>query len=302
MAPARRRCFNLIHGELRIGSRRRAVRRSLATSICRRMPSRGGASAARSRSPATFASMTVRESVALALAAHDDRDGGAVRGLLDDELGADRRSCWRGLHIDDLADAHCALAGVRRRQAARAGARARRRAAAAADGRANGRHDPAVAPRADAIRRRLSRAATTSPLLFTEHDMDIVFGFARPRHRARSRRDDRRWNARDGSSRHESQGSVSGLDHRDAMCRVVTSQGKEVMLDGRGRIVVGSLVASTGTRLRPPTSRSGTMAATSPCTPPKILHAAAVRLRAADAHGVSAPRGLRLWRSHRRRR
>ena len=49
---------------------------------------------------------------------------------------------------------------------------------AAADGRADRRHGAARAHRADAARPRASRASARIGVLFTEHDMDVVFGHA----------------------------------------------------------------------------------------------------------------------------
>ena len=69
-------------------------------------------------------------------------------------------------------------AGLWRPQAGRAGDGARQPAAAAADGRADRRHGAEGADRADGARGRGWRGRANIAVLFTEHDMDVVFGQA----------------------------------------------------------------------------------------------------------------------------
>jgi branched-chain amino acid transport system ATP-binding protein len=168
-------CFNLIHGELVAdGGDVRfdgAPILGLPTHVIARLGIGRTFQVA-----ATFASMTVRESVALALAAIDSRKGAAVSGM----LAATSERCnevLTGLQIDDLADAHVAslaYGDAKRLELAMALAGSPRLLLM----------DEPTAGMTPRMRRALmtlvtDRArATDVALLFTEHDMDIVFGFA----------------------------------------------------------------------------------------------------------------------------
>jgi len=125
---------------------------------------------------ATFASMTVRENVELALIAH----GGDEDAFVDRGAGARRDAALAVLErvgVAALADAHCATltyGDAKRVELALALAAAPR--LLLMDEPTAGM---AIAARADLMR----LAATLShrdglAVLFTEHDMDIVFGFA----------------------------------------------------------------------------------------------------------------------------
>ncbi len=169
-------CFNLIHGELApdrgdVRFDGRTHRRATDARDRRRGVGRTFQVAA------TFASMTVRESVALALAAHDGRDGAA--GLSDARCQRRARidALLARLRIDDLADAHCAALAygdAKRLELALALAGAPRLLLM----------DEPTAGMTPRSRRDLMQLATglaerdDVAVLFTEHDMDIVFGFA----------------------------------------------------------------------------------------------------------------------------
>ena len=168
-------CFNLIHGELAAdaGDVRfdgRALRGLPTHVIARRGVGRTF------QVPAAFASMTVRESVALALAADEGRDGAVASGMLSVHAARVDEILGR-LRLDDLADAHCAVLAYgdgKRLELALALAAGPRlllmdepTAGMAARSRRELMHLVADLARADA-----------RTILFTEHDMDIVFGFA----------------------------------------------------------------------------------------------------------------------------
>ena len=168
-------CFNLIHGEL--AADRGGVRfdgqplLGLPThAIARRGIARTFQVAA------TFASMTVREGIALALAAHDRRDRSAVAGMLPVESARGEALLAR-LRIGDLGDAHCAALAY--------GDAKRLELALALAG--NPRlllMDEPTAGMTPRSRRDLMALATELAqregvaVLFTEHDMEIVFAFA----------------------------------------------------------------------------------------------------------------------------
>ena len=100
-------CFNLIHGQL---APDRGDVRFDGRTLARAQPPHAIARRGVGRTfqvAATFASMTVRENVALALAAHD---GATVRSWprCCDAGSARTDALLARLRIDDLADAHCA--------------------------------------------------------------------------------------------------------------------------------------------------------------------------------------------------
>jgi len=168
-------CFNTIHGELapdhgdvRLDGRTLLGRPPHA--IAHRRVGRTFQVAA------TFASMTVRESVALALIARERGDRATAAPMLQTRSAAIDALLVR-LRIDDLADAHCAALAygdAKRLELAMA---------LALEPRLLLMDEPTagMTPRS---RRDLMELATglaerdNVAVLFTEHDMDIVFGFA----------------------------------------------------------------------------------------------------------------------------
>ena len=166
-------CFNVIHGEL--APDRGDVRfegRTLLGTATHRMVRRGIARTF--QVAATFASMTVRESIALALAARAGRDGDLVPPLLPAPRGD---ALLRRVGIDALADAHCAALAygdAKRLELALALAGAPRLLLM----------DEPTAGMTPRARRELMKLASELArgdgvaVLFTEHDMDIVFAFA----------------------------------------------------------------------------------------------------------------------------
>ena len=166
--------FNLIHGELLADSGDvyfdgRSIVGMPTYAIARRGMGRTF------QVPATFASMTVRESVALVLAAGARRDGAVVTPM----LAVDGCEPFLArLRIADLADAHCAALAygdAKRVEVAMA---------LAGEPRLLLMDEPTAGMSARSRRDlmqivvELARAGDVA-LLFTEHDMDIVFGFAR---------------------------------------------------------------------------------------------------------------------------
>ena len=168
-------CFNLIHGELAAGGGDvrfdgRSLLHQSTHAIARRGVGRTFQVAA------TFASMTVRESVALALAAHGGGDAAAAAPMLTTRSARIDALLTR-LRIHDLADAHCAALAygdAKRLELALALALAPRLLLM----------DEPTAGMSPRSRRDLMNLATDLAerddvaVLFTEHDMDIVFGFA----------------------------------------------------------------------------------------------------------------------------
>jgi len=165
--------FNLIHGELLADSGDvyfdgRSIVGMPTYAIARRGMGRTF------QVPATFASMTVRESVALVLAARALRDGAVVTPM----LAVDGCEPFLArLRISDLADAHCAALAygdAKRVEVA---------LALAGEPRLLLMDEPTAGMSARSRRElmqivvELARAGDVA-LLFTEHDMDIVFGFA----------------------------------------------------------------------------------------------------------------------------
>ena len=168
-------CFNVIHGEL--APDRGDVRFDGRTLL--RKPPHAIAHRGVGRTfqvAATFASMTVRESVALALVAREGHDRAAVAPMLTTRSAAIDALLIR-LRIDDLADAHCAALAygdAKRLELAMALALTPRLLLM----------DEPTAGMTPRSRRDLMELATglaerdNVAVLFTEHDMDIVFGFA----------------------------------------------------------------------------------------------------------------------------
>ena len=78
----------------------------------------------------------------------------------------------------DQADRLCSVLAYGDLKRRRTGDGAGQRAEAAADGRADRRHGAGRAGRADAAGRRHRRTSGRIGILFTEHDMDVVFAHA----------------------------------------------------------------------------------------------------------------------------
>ncbi|HJU22858.1 MAG TPA: ABC transporter ATP-binding protein [Casimicrobiaceae bacterium] len=168
-------CFNLIHGELRAdaGDVRFDGRSILG------LPTHAIARLGIGRTfqvAATFASMTVREAGALALAAHDARDHRALSTMLRiDDPRVDTLLARVG--AEELARVACAALSYGDAK------RVELALALAADPRLLLMDEPTsgMAPRAR--RELMLKVAEVArrehvAVLFTEHDMDIVFGFA----------------------------------------------------------------------------------------------------------------------------
>ncbi|HET9749192.1 MAG TPA: ABC transporter ATP-binding protein [Casimicrobiaceae bacterium] len=168
-------CFNLIHGQLRPDTGE--IRFDGSSVVGKPTHSIAHRGIARTfQIPATFASMTVREAVALSLIAKAKRDARVMAPPLrvrstaiDDDLAR--------LQIDDIADAHCgalAYGNAKRLEIALALIGAPKLLLM----------DEPTAGMAPAARRALMGSVLglarehSASVLFTEHDMDIVFGFA----------------------------------------------------------------------------------------------------------------------------
>ncbi|MGE5740201.1 MAG: ABC transporter ATP-binding protein [Betaproteobacteria bacterium] len=168
-------CFNIIHGELvpdhgDVRFEGRSIARKTSYAIARLGVGRTYQVAA------TFASMTVRESVALARAAYEGCDGAVLTGMLD-VASAQVDDLLQRLAIDDLAEAHCATLAYGD------GKRVELALALAGEPRLLLMDEP-TAGMTPKSRRALMQHVTALmeredvALLFTEHDMDIVFEFA----------------------------------------------------------------------------------------------------------------------------
>jgi len=168
-------CFNVIHGQLApdagdVRFEGRSIAGLPTHAIARRGVGRTFQVAA------TFASMTVRESVILALIARDHGDARVATGLLP-KASREADALLDRVRIGDLADTHCAALAY--------GDAKRVELALALAG--NPRlllMDEPTAGMAPRSRREMMQLATglvregQAAMLFTEHDMDIVFEFA----------------------------------------------------------------------------------------------------------------------------
>ncbi|HEY2816621.1 MAG TPA: ABC transporter ATP-binding protein [Casimicrobiaceae bacterium] len=168
-------CFNLINGQLAPDGGAVRLRGSRIDGLPPRRIAHQGVSRT-FQVAATFASMTVRDNVELALAAHADRDGllfgrarAASQGVVDRLLSR--------TGITPLANAHCATlpyGDLKRVELA----------LALANAPALLLMDEPTAGMAHEMRGALMRLAVDLArqdglaVLFTEHDMDVVFAFA----------------------------------------------------------------------------------------------------------------------------
>jgi len=166
--------FNLIHGELVADAGDVYFDRRSLVGLPTHVIARLGVSRT-FQVPATFASMTVRESVVLVSAAHRALDAAVATGML--AADADCAALLGRLQIADLADAHCgalAYGDAKRVELALALATSPRLMLM----------DEPTAGMTPRSRRELMQLVVdlarpdNVALLFTEHDMDIVFGFA----------------------------------------------------------------------------------------------------------------------------
>ena len=168
-------CFNLINGQMAPDAGRVLLDGRDVTGRSARALARGGVGRT-FQVAATFASMTVRENVSLALAAHADVTGSIVTTGLK-RFGPPAEALLERVGAGDLADRHAATLAygdVKRVEIALALAGTPRlllmdepTAGMAPSERGEMMQVAADLARRDAI-----------ALLFTEHDMDIVFGHA----------------------------------------------------------------------------------------------------------------------------
>jgi branched-chain amino acid transport system ATP-binding protein len=168
-------CFNLIHGQLRADAGDvRFDGGSIVGLATHAIAHRGIARTF--QIPATFASMTVREAVALSVAADARHDARMLGPRLALHATAIDEALTR-LRIDDIATEHCGTLAY--------GDAKRLEIALALMGSPKLLlMDEPTAGMTPAARRALMASALalarprTAAVLFTEHDMDIVFGFA----------------------------------------------------------------------------------------------------------------------------
>ena len=167
--------FNLIHGEILADSGDvyfdgRSIVGLATHAIARRGIGRTF------QVPATFASMTVRESMTLVLAARARRDGEVLSAMM--AVDARGEPFLERLQIADLADTHCAALAYGDAK------RVELALALAGKPRVLLLDEPTAGMNARARRELMQVVVDLArdddvALLFTEHDMDIVFGFAR---------------------------------------------------------------------------------------------------------------------------
>ena len=168
-------CFNLIQGQLRADAGDvRFDDRSIVGLATHAIAHRGIARTF--QIPATFASMTVREAVALSVAADAQRDARMLGPRLALHVPALAEALAR-LRIDDIAAAHCgtlAYGDAKRLEIA---------LALIGSPKLLLMDEPTAGMTASARRSLMQLAIDLAgengaAMLFTEHDMDIVFGFA----------------------------------------------------------------------------------------------------------------------------
>jgi len=168
-------CFNILGGLLHADHGEIAFRGSRIDGLAPHDIARRGI-ARTFQVAATFASMTVRDNVALALLAHEGKDGSVRWSERRDAQGRAGAVLARA-GVADLADAHTAVlpyGEVKRVELALALATQPQLLLM----------DEPTAGMAHGSRAELMRLATSTAretdvaVLFTEHDMDVVFGFA----------------------------------------------------------------------------------------------------------------------------
>ncbi|HSC23112.1 MAG TPA: ABC transporter ATP-binding protein [Casimicrobiaceae bacterium] len=167
--------FNLIHGEILADSGDvyfdgRSIVGLATHAIARRGIGRTF------QVPATFASMTVGESMTLVLAARARRDGEVLSAMM--PADARGKPLLERLQIADLVDTHCAALAYGDAK------RVELALALAGKPRVLLLDEPTAGMNARARRELMQVVVDLArdddvALLFTEHDMDIVFGFAR---------------------------------------------------------------------------------------------------------------------------
>jgi branched-chain amino acid transport system ATP-binding protein len=168
-------CFNLINGQLRPDAGRVVLAGRDVTGLSARTLARSGVGRT-FQVAATFASMTVRENVALALAAH----AGATTSIVDAGLhrfDATADALLARVDAGDLADRHgatLAYGDVKRVEIALALAGAPKLLLMDEPTAGMAAHDRGALMQVAAGIARSEGVA----LLFTEHDMDVVFGHA----------------------------------------------------------------------------------------------------------------------------
>ena len=168
-------CFNMLNGQIPPDSGRISLKDRDITGLSPRRIWRLGVGRT-FQITATFASMTVRENVQVALLAHHRRIWRFIRPA----------AAWFAAEADALLAqvGHARPGrprrrrpGLRRPQAPGTRHRPRQRPVTAADGRTHRRHGPRRTRRPHAAHPQLA-AESGIAVLFTEHDMDVVFGIA----------------------------------------------------------------------------------------------------------------------------
>jgi branched-chain amino acid transport system ATP-binding protein len=167
-------CFNLINGQLAPDRGQVLLEGARIDRLSpRRIAQRGVARTF--QVAATFASMTVRQNVAIALLAHAGRDARLVGSVA--ALDPEALALLERLGLDGLADAHCAsLAYGDAKRVELALALAQRPRLLLMDeptaGAGNQARESVMRLVADVVR------DGEAAVLFTEHDMDVVFAHA----------------------------------------------------------------------------------------------------------------------------
>jgi len=168
-------CFNLVNGQLAPDAGMIALADQRIDGLAPQVIARRGVGRT-FQVAATFASMTVRENVVLSLLAHAESHG-TMLAKPDGRLAAQADALLARVGCLDLADAHCATlayGNAKRVELALALAGAPRLLLM----------DEPTAGMAQNSRGKVMRLASALAkrdriaVLFTEHDMDVVFGFA----------------------------------------------------------------------------------------------------------------------------
>ncbi len=168
-------CFNLVNGQLAPDSGEVRFEGKRIDGLAAHAVARRGVGRT-FQVAATFASMTVRENVALALLAHARRSGNPV-ALASAVPRAATSVILERVGCAPLAEAHCATLAYGDAK------RVELALAIAADPRLLLMDEPTagMAPRSRAELMQVARDLAVQSriaVLFTEHDMDVVFGFA----------------------------------------------------------------------------------------------------------------------------